>query len=177
MPSERRTYGNCSFIVPDGFDVPGDASLLNSRMPGRQHPSPESKTFLSITLSSTIGHADVPDYSESPKDLAPHAFPASITLTLHKYAGFPFVFLRNTEAVLQEHFKDFKIYFCNKDKVGKCTAARSQSSYNNNFEIFRLSYAWRTDSGLAVATLMVAKAGLIKGWKDLRRFVTSIRFE
>ena len=177
MPIERGTYGNCSFVIPDGFAVQGGSWRLPSSASAKQPSSQKQKKFFSVTLNSTTKHTDVPDYSESPRDLTPRAFPVSITLTFHRFAGFPIVFLRNTEAVLQAHFENYKIYFCETDKIGDHSAARSQSSFNNNFEIFRLNYAWSVDRGLPVATLMVAEAGLTKGWMDLRQFVASVRFE
>jgi hypothetical protein len=166
MTTGRIRHGGCSFEIPEGYALQSLAE-----------PDGE-ETPLGVCLLSTRVHPDVPDISESPRDMTPRAYPTSITLTpLLGQRAFPLAYLRNTEAVLQRHFERFAIDFCESDSVGEQVAARSQSSFDSGFRVYRLTYAWLLDKELLMATMMVSEEGVHSGWEELRRFVQSVRLE
>jgi hypothetical protein len=177
MIPERVIYGRCTFHLPDGFAILHEASHPHSGSLSCIHNNPCKKVPLCITLTRSGVHPGVPDFSESPDDMRPEAYPASISLTtnMSMIHGRPLEHLRRTEQVLQRYFNDFKIDFCKKDTVGEFAAARAQSSFATNFRLYRLNFAWLADQELATATMTVAESGTEKGWIDLRRFVDSIR--
>lgn len=178
MKPERVKYGRCTFHLPDGFAILHEASHPHSGSSGCIHDKTSKKVPLYITLTRTAVHPGVPDISESPEDMCPEAYPASITLTTNTSMihGRPLEHLRRTEQMLQRYFNDFKIDFCENDTVGAFAAARAQSFFVTNFRLFRLNFAWLADQDMATATMTVAESGTEKGWIDLRRFIESIRF-
>ena len=176
MNSKRIQYGRCTFILPDGFVIQHEASHISPHSSSCAHGENLKKTPVYLTLASTGVHPDVPDFSESSEDLCPDAFPSSIILTTNKSMihGRPIEHLRKTEEVLQRYFKNFKIDFCEKDRVGEFAAAKAQSSFVTNIRLFRLNLAWLADRELVTSTMMVSEPGVNKGWVNLRRFVESL---
>ena len=176
MNSKRMQYGRCRFILPDGFVIKHEASHLPPHSSSCAQGGNLRKTPIYLTLSSTRVHSDVPDFSESSEDLRPDAFPSSIVLTTSKSMihGRPIEHLRKTEEVLQRYFKNFKIDFCERDRIGEFKAAKAQSSFATNFRLFRLNFAWLADRELVISTMMVSEPGVSEGWIDHRRFVESL---
>jgi hypothetical protein len=176
MGARRVQYGGCSFVEPDGFAIQEEASFGSSETSRDSESVEKRKSPLSITLISTAVHPNVVDFSESPEDMNPEAYP--VTLTLNTFVAHFTVsaldYLRNTGEVLKEHFKSFQTDFCKEDKVGGFPAARGQCSYVTNFRIYQLHFAWLANAVLVTATMTVTESGLEKGWADLRNFVESV---
>lgn len=175
--NDRVQHRGCSFVPPDGFTVqemPSDAT-------GESADSccgDGEAAGICVTLTSTPSRPDIPLISADPRDKRADLYPSSITLTLLAgQRGHPLAYLRNAEEVLERHFDHFEVQLCQEDSVGAHTAARSQSLFVTNLKLFRLTYAWITDTGLLTATMMVAEPGVDTGWETLRRFVDSIRLD
>jgi hypothetical protein len=176
MGARRVQYGGCSFVQPHGFVIQEEASFGRSDTPIGAEFVQRRKSPLCVTLTSTAVHPDVADFSESPEDMNPDAYPATLTLNTfvaHFTASAP-DYLRNTGEVLKKHFKSFQTDFCEEDKVGGFPAARAQCSYVTNFRIFQLHFAWLANAVLVTATMTVTESGVEKGWADLRSFVESV---
>ncbi len=107
----------------------------------------------------------------------PDAYPVSMILTTFVAENVsPLAYLLEACKVYQDHFNDFKVHFSREDRVGKFPAALSQYSYETNFRLFSLNFAWLTDEQeLVTAMTTVPASGLVKGWDNLRRFVESVR--
>jgi hypothetical protein len=176
MGARRVQYGGCSFVPPEGFVIQEEASFGSSDTSIGEEFVQMSKSPLCVTLTSTVVHPDVVEFSESPEDMNPDAYPT--TLTLNSYLAHFTVsaldYLQNTGEVLKKHFKNFQTDFCEEDKVGGFPAARAQCSYVTNFKIFQLHFAWLAKAVLFTATMTVAESGVEKGWANLRSFVESI---
>ncbi|MGD8370883.1 MAG: hypothetical protein PVF76_07720 [Syntrophobacterales bacterium] len=176
MDGQRVQYGGCSFIPPDGFVIQKEASFPSSDTSTTAESVHRRKAPICVTLTSTAVHPDVQDFSESPEDMHPDAYP--VTLTLNTFvahlAGSALDYLRNTSEVLKKHFKGFQTDFCEEDTVGEFRAARAQSSYVTNFRIFQLHIVWLARGLLVTATMTVPESGVEKGWADLRSFVESV---
>ena len=176
MGARRVQYGGCSFVQPDGFVIQEEASFRSPDTSKDSESVERRRSPLSITLISTAVHPDVVDFSESPEDMNPDAYP--VTLTLNTFVAHFTVsaldYLRNTGEVLKEHFQNFQTDFCEEDKVGGFPAARAQCSYLTNFRIFQLHFAWLANAVLVTATITVTESGVEKGWADLRSFVESV---
>lgn len=176
MTPKRIQVGRCSFIPPEGFILQKEASLAGP------HPSDymictDGTPTVCITLTSTKVYPDVSGFSNCPEDMNPAVYPLSITLTSLMAHGnvCPMDHLRRADQVLQGHFKNFKIDFYRKYMVGEYQAAYSQCSFVTNFRIYRLNCVWLTEKELVVSTLQATEPGVERGWKDLRRFVESVR--
>jgi len=174
MASRRIEYGRLSFMPPEGFSVLEDASILGYK-PGADHDSGDPGTPATVTLIGTAAHPGVPDYSESPSDMNPNAYPASITLSINEPGGSPMACLHSMERVMKSHFTGYEVHFFKNAKIGDLPAARSQSAYKSNFKIFRLNYAWHMNSQIVTACLTVSESSVRKGWNDLLAFAASIR--
>ena len=176
MSSQRVQYGYCSFVPPEGFVIQNEASFGGSDSANGAELLDGRKSPLCITLSSTAVHPDVPDFSESPEDMNPDAYPVTLTLNtfVSHFAASALDYLRNAGEELRKHFTDFRTDFCQEDTVGEFPAARSQSSYLTNFRIFQLQFAWLVDALLITTTITVTESGVEKGWADLRNFVESV---
>lgn len=178
MTARRIRFGGCSFIPPEGFSLQEKASIVHSDASCCRDRILQTKPTVSITLINTVTHPDVPDYSESPEDMNPDAYPPTLTLSTvpgHGNAS-PLNYLRNTGEVLKSHFKDFKEDFCRNEMLGKFPAACSQESFLTNFRIFRLNFAWLINEILMTSTMTVTESKVEKGWTDLRKFVASVQF-
>jgi hypothetical protein len=178
MGARRVQYGGCSFVPPEGFILQEEASFGKTNafigkefVKGRKSP-------LCVTLSSTAVHPDVVDFSESPEDMNPDAYPATITLNafVAHFTASALDYLRNTGQVLKKHFKNFQTDFCKEDRVSGLPAAQAQCSYLTNFRIFQLHFAWLANAVLVTATMTVTESGVEKGWADLRAFVETVTF-
>ena len=179
MSEERIQFGGCSFIPPEGFVVEQNASLEKAALSNSEQCCDRTNRSICITLISTAVHPDVPDYSDSPDDMTPDAYPATLTLTTFpgQRSVSPLAHLRNTEKVLKDHLQRYQIDYLESETIGgSLAAARSQSSFVTNFRIFRLNYAWAVNGVLFTSTMTVTESGVEKGWTDLRRFVDSVRF-
>jgi hypothetical protein len=175
MGGRRVQYGCCSFVPPDGFVFQEKASFGRSDTSTGEELFHRGKPPLCVTLTSTAVHPDVADFSESPEDMNPHAYPASLTLnTLVAHAASALDYLRNTGEVLKKHFPNFQIDFCMEDRVGEFPAARAQFSFVTNFRIFQLHFVWFANRALVTTTMTVTESGVEKGWGDLRSFVESV---
>ena len=176
MGARRVEYGGCSFVPPDGFVIQEEASFGRSSASVSEEFVPRTKSPFSVTLTSTAVHPDVVDFSESPEDMNPDAFPTTLTLNafVAHFTGSALDYLHNTGEVLKKHFKNFQTDFCKEDKIGGLAAARAQCSYLTNFRIFQLHFAWRVSAVLVTATMTVPESGVVKGWADLRTFVESV---
>jgi hypothetical protein len=130
-----------------------------------------------ITLTSTAVHPDEPVFSLLPEDMNPDAYPVSITLTslMAPHNARPLDHLRKTADVLRRYYKGFEVSYCKKTRVGEYSAARAQHSFVTNFKIFQLIIVWLADKELVTCSMMVSESGVKKGWKEMRRFVDSIR--
>jgi hypothetical protein len=168
--SPRRVQlGSCTFELPSGFEIQKDASPVGGETACHHGTPPVCITLTKIPV--------VPHRPESSRKLDPDRYPVSITLSLHAgQGGHPLAYLRNTEAVLERHFSGFSIDFCEQARLGQLNAARSQSSYFTQLRIYRLSYAWLSDHGLASATMMTPPSRVETGWVTLRRLAESARF-
>ena len=177
MIPRRIQYGRCSFVLPDGFIVQERASHVNAHSSGSMHCINGAKVPVCITLTSTAVHPGEPVFSLRPEDMNPDAYPVSITLTslMAPNDACPVDHLRKTADVLGSYYKDFEVSYCNKSRVGEYPAARAQCSFVTNFRIFQLIIVWLADKELVTCTMMVSESGVEKGWKELRRFVDSIR--
>ena len=178
MDSKRIRYGRCTFILPDGFAIQPEASHTPPYTSNCDHAEYSRRPSIYLTIADNGVDTNTPDFSESSEDLRPEVFPSSIVLTASKSMihARPVEHLRKTEEVLQRYFKNLKIDFCKSDRVGEFQAARSQSSFETNFTIFRLNFAWLVDKELVTSTMTVGEPGVGKGWIDLRQFVESLRF-
>jgi hypothetical protein len=178
MTAPRIRFGGCSFIPPEGFIVQEDASLPNPSVSTCEHCLNATKPSVSITLISTAVHPEVPDYSESPEDMHPAAYPPTLTLTTVPECGnvSPLDHLRSTGAVLKDHLEGFKTDYCRNDVVGGSPAACSQDCFHTNFRILRLNLVWIIDGMLVTSTMTLTEPGRKKGWRDLRKFAESVRF-
>lgn len=105
--------------------------------------------------------------------------PASLTLVaVVGHDASPLAYLRETETLLQRHFDELVVDFCEVDRVGPHDAARVQSSFVANLRLYRLVLAWVTTDGLlATATLVVPEPETDRGWVILRSFAESVRVE
>ena len=178
MGGRRIEYGGCSFVPPEGFVIQEEASYASSvTSTGAEHFD-RRKSPLCITLASTAVYPDVPDFSESPKDMNPDAYPVTLTLNtfVAHFTASALDYLRRASEELKKHFVGFRIDVCEDDTVGEFPAARAQYSLVTNFRIFQLHYAWLVNSMLVTTTMTVTESGLEKGWGDLRKFVESVRF-
>jgi hypothetical protein len=178
MNERRVQHGGCSFVPPDGFTVQelpaGGASETSSCC----NDGGGEAAGICVTLTSSPSLPEIPLISADPRDRRADLYPSSITLTLLAgQRGHPLAYLRNAEEVLERHFDHFEVQLCQEDRVGAQKAARSQSLFVSNLKLFRLTYAWITDTGLLTATMMVAEPGVDSGWETLRRFVDSIRLD
>jgi hypothetical protein len=176
MGARRVQYGGCSFVPPEGFVIQEEASFGRSNASMSEDFVQRRKSPLSITLISTAVHPDVVDFSESPKDMNPDAYPATLTLNtfVAHFTASALDYLRNTGEVLKKHFKSFQTDFCKEDRVGRLPAAQAQYSYVTNFRIFQLHFAWLVSAVLVTATMTITESGVEKGWADLRGFVESV---
>ncbi|NIR18092.1 MAG: hypothetical protein GWN86_31025 [Desulfobacterales bacterium] len=176
MSSQRVQYGYCSFVPPEGFVIQDKASFVGSDSVNGAELLDGRKSPLCITLSSTAVHPDVLDFSESPEDMNPDAYPVTLTLNtfVAHFTASALDYLRNASEELKKHFTDFRTDFCQETTVGEFPAARSQFSYVTNFRIFQLHYAWLADAVLVTTTMTVTESGVEKGWADLRNFVESV---
>ena len=176
MGGRRVQYGYCSFVPPGGFVVQEEASFGRPDTAIGAEFVQRRKSPLCVTLTSTAVHPDVVDFSESPEDMNPDAFPTTLTLNafVAHFTGSALDYLHNTGEVLKKHFKNFQTDFCKEDKIGGLAAARAQCSYLTNFRIFQLHFAWRVSAVLVTATMTVPESGVVKGWADLRTFVESV---
>lgn len=169
-------YGGCSFVSPEGFVIQEEASYVSSDTSTELELFDRRKSPLCITLASTAVYPDVPDFSESPEDMNPDAYPVTLTLNtfVAHFTASALDYLRNAGEELKKHFTDFRTDFCQETTVGEFPAARSQFSYVTNFKIFQLHYAWLADAVLVTTTMTVTESGVEKGWADLRNFVESV---
>ena len=176
MGARRVQYGGCSFVPPDGFVIQEEASFGRSDTPTGEAFAQKRKSPLCVTLTSRAVHPDVVDFSESPEDMNPDAYPATLTLNtfVAHFTASALDYLRNAGEVLKKHFKSFQTDFCKEDKVGGSQAARAQCSYVTNFRIFQLHFAWLANAVLVTATMTVTQSGVEKGWAELRSFVESV---
>jgi hypothetical protein len=176
MGARRVQYGGCSFVPPDGFVIQEEASFGRSDTAIGAEFVQRRKSPLCVTLTSTAIHPDVVDFSESPEDINPDAYPATLTLNafVAHFTASALDYLHNTGEVLKKHFKSFQIDFCEEDKVGGLPAAQAQCSYMTNFRIFQLYFAWLVNAVLVTATMTVTESGVEKGWAELRSFVESV---
>lgn len=176
MGARRVQYGGCSFVPPDGFVIQEEASFGISNASVSEEFVPRTKSPFSVTLTSTAVHPDVVDFSESPEDMNPDAYPATLTLNafVAHFTASALDYLRNTGEVLKKHFKSFQTDFCKEDRVGGLPAAQAQYSYVTNFRIFQLHFAWLVSAVLVTATMTITESGVEKGWADLRGFVESV---
>ena len=179
MNPKRIQYGRCSFVLPDGFIVQEQASHINAHPSGSMHCIDGAKLPVCITLTSTAVHPSAPVFSLLPEDMNPDAYPLSITLTsrMAPNDACPFNHLRKTADVFRRCYKSFEVGFCKRSKVGEYPAARAQCSFATNFKIFQLLIVWLVDKELVTCTTMVSESGVEKGWKELERFVDSIRLQ
>ena len=179
MSSQRVQYGYCSFVPPEGFVIQNEASFGGSDSSSGAKLLDGRKSPLCITLTSTAVHPEVVDFSESPADMNPDAYPVTLTLNtfVTHFAASALHYLRNAGEELKKHFTDFQTDFCQEDTVGEFPAARSQFSYLTNFRIFQLQFAWLANAVLVTTAMTVTESGLEKGWGDLRDFVESVRFQ
>jgi hypothetical protein len=178
MSSRRVQYGYCSFVPPEGFVIQNEASFGGSDSSNGAKLLDGKKSPLCITLTSTAVHSEVVDFSESPADMNPDAYPVSLTLNtfVAHFTVSALDYLRRASEELKKHFAGFRIDFCEDDTVGEFPAARAQFSYLSNFRIFQLHFAWLVNAMLVTATMTVTESGMAKGWRDLREFVESARF-
>ncbi len=179
MGTRRVEYGGCSFVPPEGFVVQEEASYFSSDTSTGAELVDRRKSPLCITLASTAVYPDVPDFSESPEDMAPDAYPVTLTLNtfVAHFTASALDYLRHTGEELEKHFTDFQTDFCEEATVGELPAARAQYSLLTNFRIFQLHYAWLVHSVLVTVTMTVTESEVEKGWSDLRAFVESVRFQ
>jgi hypothetical protein len=107
------------------------------------------------------------------------AYPVSITLTSRLTSGVvtPRDHLQETGNALAQCLDGFELHFCRQECIGTYPAARSQHSFQSNFQLYHLNFAWCIDSELLTATLTAPEMGVKKGWKDLRGFVESVGLE
>jgi hypothetical protein len=176
MGTRRIEYGDCSFVPPEGFVVQEEASYFSSDTSTGAELVDRRKSPLCITLASTAVYPDVPDFSESPADMNPDAYPVTLTLNtfVAHFTASALDYSRNAGEELKKHFTDFQTDFCQEDTVGEFPAARSQFSYLTNFRIFQLQFAWLANAVLVTTTMTVTESGLEKGWTDLKNFVESV---
>jgi len=176
MGARRVQYGGCSFVPPDGFVIQEEASFGRSDTPMGEEFAQKRKSPFCVTLTSTAIHPDVVDFSESPEDMNPDAYPATLTLNtfVAHFTASALDYLHNTGEVLRKHFENFQTDFCEEDKVGDFPAGRAQCSYVTNFRIFQLHFAWLAKAVLFTATMTVTESGVEKGWANLRSFVESV---
>lgn len=179
MNPKRIQYGRCSFVLPAGFIVQEGASRVNAHPGGSLHSIVGAKAPVCIALTSTNLHPGTPVFSLLSEDMNPDAYPVSITLTSRMMPtdACPLNHVRKTVDVLREHYKGFEVGFCQRNKVVDYPAARAQCSFVTNFKIFQLLIVWIVDKELVTCTMMVSESGVEKGWKDLERFVDSIRLQ
>jgi hypothetical protein len=179
MAVRRIEYGGCSFVPPEGFVIQEEASYVSSDTSTGAEVFDRRKSPLCITLASTAVYPDVPDFSESPKDMNPDAYPVTLTLNtfVAHFTASALNYLRNTGEELEKHFSAFQTDFCEEATVGEFPAACAQYSLVTNFRIFQLHYAWLANSVLVTATMTVTESGSARGWTDLRNFVESVRFQ
>jgi hypothetical protein len=177
MVPKRVQYGRCSFVLPDGFVLQERASHGNERFSDCMYGNDGEKAPVCITLTSTAVHPDEPVFTLLPEDMNPDAYPVSITLTslVAPQNVCPLDHLHHTADVLQRYYKGFEVGYCKKTRVGEYSAACAQYSFVTNFKIFQLIIVWRADKELVTCAMMVSESGVEKGWKELRRFVDSIR--
>lgn len=175
MTSRRIQYGRCSFVPPEGFVLVEKASSPGATSPGCSHCGEAAKEPVSITLAGTAAYTGAPDYSKNPEDMNPDAYPVSITLVTLSKSVSPWDYLHETSSALRECLNDFAMHFCGKDRIGEYEAAWTQCSFQSNFRIFLLTFAWIADGELVAATMTVTDSGVGKGWKNLHRFVESVR--
>jgi hypothetical protein len=178
MGGRRIEYSGCSFVPPEGFVIQEEASYVSSDTSTAAEVFDRRKSPLCITLASTAVYPDVPDFSESPKDMNPDAYPVTLTLNtfVAHFTASALDYLRNAGEELKKHFSAFRTDLCEEAKVGEFPAARAQYSLVTNFRIFQLHYAWLVNSMLVTATMTVTESGVEKGWGNLRAFVESVRF-
>ena len=176
MGARRVQYGGCSFVPPDGFVIQEEASYGRANAFTGEELVQRRKSPLCVTLTSTEVHPNVVDFSESPEDMNPDAYPATLTLNafVAHFTASALDYLCNTGEVLKKHFQSFQTDFCNADSVGGLPAAQAQFSYVTNFRIFQLHFAWLVNAVLVTATMTVTESGLEKGWANLRSFVDSV---
>lgn len=176
MSSRRVQYGYCSFVPPEGFVIQNEASFGGSDSSSGVKWLDGRKSPLCITLTSTAVYPEVVDFSESPKDMNPDAYPVTLTLNtfVAHFTASALDYLHNTGAELEKHFSAFRTDFCEEATVDEFPAARAQYSLVTNFRIFQLHYAWLANSILVTATMTVTESGSAKGWTDLRNFVESV---
>ena len=175
----RIQYKCCSFVPPAEFCFQKSALHNNYQECGCPAANQAAVKSLSLTLFRNRFAADVPPFSECPSDMRPGAFPDTLMLnTTGCRMGFdPLGFLRVTDAALRDNLRGFQVDYYLEDKIGSLRAARSQCSFQTNFTLFRLSFAWITDGMLVNTSLLTADADLESGWGALRGFVDSVRFE
>lgn len=178
MGARRIEYSGCSFVPPEGFIIQKEGSFGEADSAKSTELFNRRKSPLCITLASTAVYPDVPDFSESPEDMNPNAYPVTLTLNtfVAHFTASALDYLRNTGEELEKHFSAFRTNFCEEATVGEFPAARAQYSLVTNFRILQLHYAWLVNSMLVTATMTVTKSGSARGWTDLRNFVESVIF-
>lgn len=177
MTAQRIQFGGCSFIPPEGYAVQEEVSLPGPTVSNCSHCINKTKPSVSITLIGTTVYPDVPDYSESPADMNPDAYPPTLTLsTIPESPNVPPLdYLRSTGEVLKGYLEGFKTDYCITDVVADLPAASSQEYFSTNFRIFRLNIGWVINGTLLISTMTTTESGVDKGWIDMRRFVESVK--
>jgi len=108
MGARRVQYGGCSFVPPDGFVIQEEASFGRSDTAIGAEFVQRRKSPLCVTLTSTAVHPEVVDFSESPEDMNPDAYPATLTLNtfVAHFTASALDYLLNTGEVLKKHFSN-----------------------------------------------------------------------
>jgi hypothetical protein len=174
----RIQYEFCSFVPPAEFCFHNKALANNFQDCGDVAANQSAVKSLSLTLFRNRFDPDVPPISDCPDDMRPGAFPDTLMLNATGCCmGFdPLGYLRTTDAALRGNLRGFQVDYYLEDNIGLLRAARSQCSFEANFKLFRLSYAWITDGMLVNTSLLTADTDPESGWDTLTGFVRSVRF-
>lgn len=174
---QRHYVGRCSFIAPEGFTLQEQASSSVNAVGDCGQARIEGKPPLTMTLSSSNIHPDIPLYSERADDMKPEAYPVSITLTTLPASDIsdPLAYLQQSSKAFQAQPINYQQHFCRDEPFGDYPAACSQCSLQTNFKIFLLNFCWLIDHELVTVTITVSESGVEKGWADLRSFAGTVK--
>jgi len=165
------------FSLPDGFR---EIKYQESQRPDLEtgtahtckiHPINYSPVSLMFTRTANPNQSPLNDK----QDL--DCFPEPLTvLTLEaKINPDPLTYLVVMDEQLQNNLPQYHNDFCRAENKEKHSRFISQSRFQTNFIIFRLSYCWIYKNNLIIITLNVADGKCEHGWQILRKFAHSFK--
>jgi len=173
MNSKPRTNSNYLFCLPHGFK---EIKYQNNKnLCHENHPldySPVSLMF-SKTMESDLDHNFFNGYDKLDTKYFPESLTA-LTLSANNNPK-PLIYLGVMDDQLKRNLPGFQNDFSRAENNKKMTKYISQSFFQTNFKIYRLSYCWIYQSNLIIITLTVEADNKDQGWQILKKFSDSFK--